>query len=91
MEKSWFKKAAEEMDIEVSDDEGSAAARNDESVRIELRKKELRKSGQTAAKQAELNALLATPMLSAGFSGKYPTMSGRLEVPRHLAGTWNPI
>jgi len=85
VEKSWFKKAAEEMDIEVSDDGDEAAARNDESVRIELRKKELRKSGQTAAKQAELNALLATPILSTGFSGKYPTMSGRLEVPKHLA------
>ena len=84
VEKNWFKKAAEEMDIELSDDD----LEDDESMRIEARKKEMKRSGDTAAKQAELSALLATPIVQAGFSGKYPTMTGRLELPKSMTGTF---
>merc|ERR1712037_678449 len=31
--------------------------------------------------KAELNTLLATPMHTQSFAGKYPTMSGRLQLP----------
>ena len=82
VEKNWFKKAAEEMDMELSDNDELAA--NDESLRIEARKKEMKRSGDTAAKQAELKALLETPIVQSGFSGKYPTMTGRLEMPKGM-------
>ena len=36
---------------------------------------------QIAAKSRELAALLAVPLTTQGFSGKYPTKSGRLELP----------
>ena len=87
VEKNWFKKAAEAMDMEVSDNDDELAANADESLRIEARKKEEKRSGDTAAKQAQLKALLETPIVQSGFSGKYPTMTGRLEMPKGMAET----
>merc|ERR1719383_86964 len=72
------------MDMELSDDDDANA---DESLRIEARKREEKRSGDTAAKQAELKALLETPIVQSAFSGKYPTMTGRLEMPKGMAET----
>jgi len=58
---------------------------DDEATRFEKEKRDLKRSGETASKQAELNALLATPLIQSGFSGKYPTMTGKLELPKSLA------
>ena len=60
---------------------------DDEATRFEKEKRDLKRSGETASKQAELNALLATPLIQSGFSGKYPTMTGKLELPKSLAGS----
>ena len=60
---------------------------DDEATRFEKEKRDLKRSGETASKQAELNALLATPLIQSGFSGKYPTMTGKLELPKSLEGS----
>ena len=76
VEKSWWKKAAEEADLIVSD--------SDEDEDDEVNCSTKRKSNQKqliAAKQAELNALIAKPLMSIEFSGKYPTQSGKLMLP----------
>ena len=39
-----------------------------------------------ALKQAELDALLDVPLTSMGFSGKYPTKTGKLEMPDQFSG-----
>lgn len=42
------------------------------------------KRDKIAAKTAELNSLLAVPLIGQGFSGKYPTKSGKLEMPKEF-------
>ena len=81
VEKSWFKKAAEEMDIEYSGSEDE----DDEATQLSKRKDLVKRQSTTQAKQFELNHLLSLPITQSGFSGKYPTMSGKLELPRNLA------
>ena len=39
-----------------------------------------------AAKAAELEGLLDVPLTSMGFSGKYPTKTGKLEMPDQFSG-----
>jgi ATP-dependent RNA helicase DDX24/MAK5 len=73
--KSWFKKAAEEADLVVSESD-------DEDEFGEPKSKvQADHKSQIKSKRAELHSMLATPMHSQGFSGKYPTMSGRLQLP----------
>lgn len=75
-EKNWLKKAAEEADLEISDDDGDhekAEAKAKIGVKIKQTK-------------AQLNTLLATPLHTHNFGGKYPTMSGRLQFPTEFKG-----
>ncbi len=78
MSKSWWKRAAEEADLELSEDEYEDQEDTVASSRLNADNKR-----KMAAKEAELNALLATPFAMAGntYSGKYPTKTGRLELP----------
>ena len=48
-------------------------------------KKKSNAKGQIQMKQLELDQLLQTPLISQGFSGKYPTKSGKLQLPKEFA------
>lgn len=72
---NWMKKAAEEADLIISDDES-----DDEELAAKSRKKSGTKMS-IQAKQFELDQLLKTPLTTSSFSGKYPTKSGKLEMP----------
>jgi len=84
VEKSWFKKAAEEMEIEFSGNEDEEDD-DDERVRLQRHKETTKRKNDIQSKQFELSRLLALPITQSGFSGKYPTMSGRLAMPKLLA------
>ena len=71
-QKNWLKKAAEEAELELSDSETE-----DE---INQRKKADLKSKIKSTK-AQLAIMLATPIHSQSYAGKYPTMSGKLKYP----------
>ena len=71
-QKNWLKKAAEEAELELSDDD-----MEDESSQ---RKKADLKSKIKSTK-AQLAVMLATPIHSQTYAGKYPTMSGKLKYP----------
>ncbi len=79
VEKSWWKKAAEEADLILSGSDGD----DDDAENAKSRQSAAQKA-KVAQKQAELDALLATPLTAMGFSGKYPTKMGRLEVPEEF-------
>ena len=76
VEKSWWKKAAEDADLIVSDSD----ADSDDDLNCSTKQKSDQKR-KIAGKQAELDALLAKPLISIEFSGKYPTQSGKLMLP----------
>jgi len=71
-QKNWLKKAAEEAELELSEDD-----MEDESSQ---RKKADLKSKIKSTK-AQLAVMLATPIHSQSYAGKYPTMSGKLRYP----------
>lgn len=75
VEKTWLKKAAEEAELEISDSESD----DDDGIS----KKQVKADTQAKIKgvRAQLNTLLATPIHTQSFGGKYPTMSGRLQLP----------
>lgn len=62
-----------ESDVDEGDEEGGGAS-----------KKKADQKMKGAIKYAELDALLAVPLTSPGFSGKYPTKTGRLEMPNQF-------
>jgi ATP-dependent RNA helicase DDX24/MAK5 len=70
-EKEWFKKAAEEADIYLSDEDGS------DGENAHANKKENHKLQQLKAK---LDELLAKPILPKGQSAKYVTMNAAIAV-----------
>ena len=85
--KSWMKKMSEEAELEyseASDDDQMYA--KDEMASISRSKELSKRKGKLEQKQYELNMLLAQPLTQQGFSGKYPTMSGQLNLPRDLQG-----
>lgn len=71
-EKSWWKKAAEEADLEYSDDEKDSHDKKKQQADLKNKIK---------VTKAQLNQLLATPLSNQSFGGKYPTMSGKLKLP----------
>ena len=84
VEKNWFKKAAKEADLEYSDD--SANDSENEFTQARSRQKANQKS-KINAKKAELSQLLALPLHHQTYSGKYPTMSGKLQLPSEFKTT----
>jgi len=76
VEKNWLQKAAEEADLVLS-------ASSDDENEFTCSKSKLKADLKSKIKstRAELNTLLATPMHTQSFAGKYPTMSGRLQLP----------
>ncbi len=71
-EKTWLKRAAEEAELELSDEEDEGAPTSQEKAQLRNKIKSTR---------TQLNSLLATPMHNQRFLGKYPTMSGKLMLP----------
>jgi ATP-dependent RNA helicase DDX24/MAK5 len=85
VEKNWFKKAAKEADLEYSDD--SANDSENEFTQARSRQKANQKS-KINAKKSELSQLLALPLHQSGtYHGKYPTMSGKLQLPSEFKTT----
>ena len=84
--KSWWKKAAEEAELEVSDMDNSDEDDDLEDKSGTAAAKAKASKVRIAAKQTELDALLSTPLTDQRFSGKYPTKSGKLEMPAQFAG-----
>ena len=82
VEKSWWKRAAEEAELVLSESEGEEA----EEERGGKTKVKAVERQRIAQKQAELDALLDVPLTSMGFSGKYPTKTGKLEMPDQFSG-----
>lgn len=74
----WLKKSAKEMDIIVDDmsdfSENEMYDSDDGGERYRIRR-------ELKAKRDTLNALLAKPLFPKGFSYKYPTSTGHLEIP----------
>ena len=84
VEKSWWKRAAEEAELVLSESEGEGEEAGEErGGKTKARAVERQRIAQ---KQAELDALLDVPLTSMGFSGKYPTKTGRLEMPDQFTG-----
>lgn len=69
VEENWMEKAAEEADLVLSDNYDS----DDDKDRAAAATK-----ARIASARRELAALLRTPLLSAEFGGRYPTMTGAL-------------
>ena len=85
--KNWMKKIAEEAELEyseASDNEETNA--KDEMTSIAKSKELSKRKSNLEQKQYELNMLLAQPLTQQGFSGKYPTMSGQLNLPKEFQG-----
>lgn len=78
--KNWLKKAAEEAELELSESEPEDEFGDSKSKVHADQKNRIR------MKKAELNGLLSAPIHAQGFSGKYPTMSGRLQMPADFKG-----
>ncbi|XP_061386161.1 ATP-dependent RNA helicase ddx24 [Musca vetustissima] len=82
-EMGWMKKTAEEMDmvIEGYNDE-SGSDQDEDAFIIEKRRNRI----HLANVRQQLKSLLATPIFPRGFSFKYPTATGGLQVPDISAG-----
>merc|ERR1712223_1992064 len=76
VEKNWLKKAAEEAELELSDDDEDDNEFTCSKSQVKADLKALIKS-----MRAQLNTMLAAPLHTKNFAGKYPTMSGRLQLP----------
>ena len=63
------------------DDSDNEALEDETHIPTKVR---AQKRDKIAAKSAELKSLLSVPLISQGFSGKYPTKSGKLELPKQL-------
>ncbi|XP_064625673.1 ATP-dependent RNA helicase DDX24-like isoform X2 [Lineus longissimus] len=69
---NWFKKAAEEMDIELDEDLLEDTGSREDQRHHKDKLKMMR---------ADLNAVLKASLIPRSFSGKYPTKSGKLVLP----------
>lgn len=76
----WLKKSAEEMDMIIDgfDEGGSELSDDEDAFQIERN----RNTKQLNAKRIQLASLLHKPLFPRGFSFKYPTSSGKLDIPR---------
>ncbi|KAB7500268.1 ATP-dependent RNA helicase DDX24 [Armadillidium nasatum] len=71
----WFNKMKEEAELErdqSSDDDDDVAI-----AAVQKRKQ----SNEMKEKMAQLSQMLSKPLISSSFSGRYPTMSGKLVLP----------
>ena len=71
-QKNWLKKAAEEAELEISDDDDFNEDNQQKKADLKVKIK---------ATKAKLATLLASPMHTQDYCGKYPTMSGTLKFP----------
>ncbi|KAK7100947.1 ATP-dependent RNA helicase DDX24-like [Littorina saxatilis] len=74
--KNWMQKAAEEMDIELDEDLLGLEEDNGEQSQLHQDKVRLKQDKQ------QLTALLKQPLLPSTFSGRYPTQTGQLVMPK---------
>ncbi len=75
--------------MELSDDGGGGDGGNgDEEEALTASRRATANRARMAAREAELAAMLAAPLVTAGgaFGGKYPTKTGKLELPADLKG-----
>ena len=87
VDKSWMKKAAEEADLEYSEDSDNELSQNKDEMASHLKAKKISKrKSDVEQKRFELKQLLALPVTQYGFSGKYPTMTGQLQLPSDFKG-----
>ena len=63
------------MEISDSDDSDNENAKSKSSSKMKLK-----------AKEAELDRLFAMPITTVEFSGKYPTKTGKLQLPKEFEG-----
>ena len=80
VEKNWFKKAAQEAELEYSDSDSDSVEKNQFDRDVKNRQKASQKA-KIKAKRAELTHLLATPLHAQKYSGKYITMGGKFQLP----------
>merc|ERR1712223_613715 len=80
VEKNWFKKAAQEAELEYSDSDSDSVEKNQFERDVKNRQKASQKA-KIKAKRAELTHLLATPLHAQKYSGKYITMGGKFQLP----------
>ena len=87
--KSWLKKTAEEADIDYSEDSDEDCTQMKDEASFRLKEKEANKRKSSIdAKRYELKQLLCLPVTQYGFSGKYPTMTGQLQLPSDFKGIY---
>uniref|UniRef100_A0A6M2DFK1 ATP-dependent RNA helicase n=1 Tax=Xenopsylla cheopis TaxID=163159 RepID=A0A6M2DFK1_XENCH len=70
---SWFEKNAEEMDILLDKDDSDD---DDENKRIASNNKK-----SVSVKKKQLNSLLSQPLFPKGYSSRFPTCNGSLQLP----------
>ena len=90
MDKSWWKKAAEEAELEYSEDSDGEAEGGKIKDETEYKNKSKELSNRKLRIENvrfELGRLLVMPITQQGFSGKYPTMTGQLQLPADFKGT----
>lgn len=76
----WMKKTAEEMDMIIDgfEEGGSELSDDEDAFQIERNKN----VSQLNSKRIQLATLLQKPLFPRGFSFKYPTASGKLDIPK---------
>lgn len=74
-EENWLRKAAEEAELIIDEEE------SDEELIIEKDLKAVQQKREIKSMRTKLMKMLAVPLLSSNFSGKYPTQSGALITP----------
>lgn len=76
----WMKKTAEEMDMIIDGfgEDGSEISDDEDAFQIERN----RNLNQLNRKRIELATILQKPLFPRGFSFKYPTASGALDIPK---------
>ena len=85
--KSWMKKMADDAELEYSEaSDDDEANPKDEMTSIAKAKELSKRKSNLEQKNYELKMLLAQPLTQQGFSGKYPTMSGQLNLPKQFQG-----
>ncbi|XP_047002062.1 ATP-dependent RNA helicase DDX24 isoform X1 [Schistocerca americana] len=69
---NWFHKAIKDMDLVLDENEMPSGLSRETAVEIKR---------VASLKRKQLNTLLSKPIFPRGFSGKYPTKTGQLQVP----------
>lgn len=85
--KSWFKKAAEDADLEYSEASDDSCNAKNEISTLAKAKEISKRNANVGRKRLELQQLLALPLTQHGFSGKYPTKTGQLQLPSDFQGS----